>query len=166
MPEDVHVRSAKVFDIAPIQSVARESWAAAYDGIIPEAVQKEALERWYRSDALRESIESKDSIFLVAEREGVIAGFAHFTMDQDVADLGRIYVMPGDQRRGIGRHLMTSGLQQLQLRGVRSLSVRVEQQNAQARRFYESGGFRYVTESIASLFGYPLAIVVYERPVG
>jgi hypothetical protein len=72
------VRPARVDDIPGIQGVARKAWAAAYAGIIPGAIQRELLDRWYSTAALEDTLDREHTMFLVAEREQGIVGSCQF----------------------------------------------------------------------------------------
>src|SRR2546425_4490531 len=79
--------------------------------------------------------------FLVAERQGVVAGYvvAHSAADEgEILNLG---VAPAHRRQGIGRALVERVLQELAGLGVRTVYLEVRASNASARRLYESLGF-------------------------
>src|SRR5438552_873244 len=79
--------------------------------------------------------------FLVAERQGVVAGYvvAHSAADEgEILNLG---VAPTHRHQGIGRALVERVLQDLAGLGVRTVYLEVRASNASARRLYESLGF-------------------------
>jgi ribosomal-protein-alanine N-acetyltransferase len=79
--------------------------------------------------------------FLVAERQGVVAGYvvAHSAADEgEILNLG---VAPTHRRQGIGRALVERVLQELAGLGVRTVYLEVRASNASARQLYESLGF-------------------------
>src|SRR5699024_8001077 len=76
------------------------------------------------------------SLFLVAETDSGVVGFANFSFanDQGEANLGAIYLYPGQQSKGIGTAMLQEGINQLD--GVVSISVEVEKDNASGVSFY------------------------------
>jgi len=146
------IRAAELRDIPGIQRVARASWADVYEGIIPHDVQARALDTWYGDDLVAQSIESDGARTFVADEDGVI-GFSQIVG----SELTRIYVLPGEQRRGIGTRLLEAALP-----AAGRIRVEVEHLNVRGRRFYERSGFTQVGERAVDVFGHPLVISVYE----
>ncbi len=141
------VRFASAADVAAIQSVARQTWARTYAGLIPEQVQSRLLGSWYSGISLERAIASENSWFIVSELNSEIVGFAQFVLRSDgLGELTRIYVLPKHQGKGIGMQLLKSGVQALKERGVRDLRVVVERDNQIGRRFYESRGFAWLRD--------------------
>lgn len=145
---------ATLGDLSGIQRVARATWADVYEGIIPREVQARALDAWYADDLLAQSIESSSVRSFVAEDESGVIGFIQIVG----SELTRIYVLPGEQRRGVGTRLLDAALPATGL-----IRVEVEHLNARGRRFYERSGFTQVGERPVEVFGWPLLVSVYER---
>ncbi len=79
--------------------------------------------------------------FLVAEQQGIVAGYvvAHSAADEgEILNLG---VAAAHRRQGIGRALVERVLQTLAQRGVGTVYLEVRASNAAARQLYESLGF-------------------------
>jgi len=79
--------------------------------------------------------------FLVAEQQGIVAGYvvAHYAADEgEILNLG---VAAAHRRQGIGRALVERVLQTLVQRGVGTVYLEVRASNAAARQLYESLGF-------------------------
>lgn len=160
---DVAIRPADQADIPTIEHVARLSWAAAYEGLIPTDIQKRAIAAWYSHEALANAIESRHTVFLLAERTGRVIGFA--SLDQvspGAVHLTRIYLLPGDRRLGIGVRLLQSALERVP-KETETVTVDVEERNTQARAFYEKCGFVPTGASNMALFGFDLAFVRYQK---
>src|SRR5699024_12589292 len=100
------------------------------------------------------------SLFLVAEADSGVVGFVNYSCanDQGGADLGAIYLYPGQQSKGIGTAMLQGGINQLD--GVVSISVEVEKDNAVGVSFYKANGFEIVDDYDDELDGYILKTII------
>ena len=73
-----------------------------------------------------------------------IIGFAVSRMAADEAEILSIAVAAGHRGRGLSRDLLLTHLGHLAGRGVRTIFLEVEENNAPARRLYERAGFGVV----------------------
>jgi ribosomal protein S18 acetylase RimI-like enzyme len=159
---DVKIREMSVRDVGTVQKVARETWADAYAGIIPEETQRAFLERAYSPASLARRIES--GVFLVAEIDGEVVGFADISSARDepgVLELAAIYVRPDVQGGGLGSRLLLAGLERFS--GTKRVRTDVEQENLAARRFYEARGFVETSRRTVRAFGYEFRTVVMTQ---
>lgn len=164
------LRPARPEEAEAIQVVARETWEATYAGIVLPEVRVSFVETSYSPQALRRSIsrEGQDHWFWVAEEispEPEIIGFAEVYLRPTIApdaELTRIYVRPGWQKKGVGKALLEALIQELRaLRpGLRPprLWLSVAAENHQAIAFYELRGFQYKNDFEANLPGQKLAM--------
>lgn len=138
------VRKARLKEINQIQGIAKMSWNATYDGIIPRPVQDNFLKNAYSDDMIKRRIDN--FLFLVGEVDNQIIGFANFSPVNETgeAELGAIYLMPDAQGNGIGTALLKEGIAQLS--GVKKIFINVEKQNEVGKRFYEAKGFQVFSE--------------------
>ncbi|HEY5846559.1 MAG TPA: mycothiol synthase [Microlunatus sp.] len=87
--------------------------------------------------------------FLVAERAGELIGF-HWTK-QHPGQLGEVYVLgvdPTARVRGLGRALLTVGLEHLRQAGNTEVELYVDAENARAVALYEKSGFSVATSDV------------------
>jgi ribosomal protein S18 acetylase RimI-like enzyme len=87
----------------------------------------------------------RDAAVFVAEEDGLVLGRLSLARDphpasRHVADLG-LMVAAGARRRGIGRMLLTDGVEWARTHAVRKLELHVFPWNEPALRLYESFGF-------------------------
>lgn len=109
-----------------------------------------AFQDWSERDILNE-INASYSWAVVyedfLEGEPVIMGYAIFHLMGSDSELLSIAVRKGRMKRGIGRELLLSGLEQLEVDGDRCF-LEVREGNTNARGFYEHNGFvQYSTRS-------------------
>lgn len=156
MPIDIRPSSAG--DAAAIARVRRETWLAAYTGLIDRAV----IERVTAAPPGRPPIDpppSPRTLVAVSGDDPAVIGFASFgperTVDSAVlppaapagasageaGDLYALYVIPGWWSAGVGRALMGSVLRALRGARYARAVLWVLAGNARARRFYERAGF-------------------------
>ncbi|ADU28128.1 ribosomal protein S18-alanine N-acetyltransferase [Ethanoligenens harbinense] len=125
--------SAAPFDILPMEE--RHLNAAA------------ALERicfgdpWSR-EAFGEELRNPSARFLVAERDGVLAGYAGMSFVLDEGYVFNIAVAPAFRRQGAARALLTALDRFAQEKGLAFLSLEVRVSNTVAIALYRSFGFR------------------------
>lgn len=100
-------------------------------------------EPWSR-DAFLQELQNPLAHFLVAERGGVLAGYAGMTWVLDEGYIDNIAVSPVHRRQGVGRALV--GALDAFARGKRLsfLSLEVRVSNKPAVTLYQSCGFRSV----------------------
>lgn len=141
---EYRVRPMSTEDIRQVQEVARASWNAVYEGIIPYEVQDRFLNSAYSDEMLHRRIEH--SFMYVAEDRDRIVGFANFSPvnEDNAVELTAIYLEPEAQGRGIGSALLQQGI--LGSPGAKMVYVNVERHNETGRRFYDAKGFMKVTE--------------------
>lgn len=101
IPRIVHVRPATPEDAPAVLALHR----AAIRERGPTAYDDRAVAAWARrGDPDDYPIGDPDHEFLVAERDGAVAGFGDLALDE--AEIVGVYVHPDHQRRGVGRALV------------------------------------------------------------
>ncbi len=159
------IRRMTASHIAAVQEVAKITWARTYRGIIPEDAQEAFLRRAYSSESLKRRIEQ--GIFLVAEQDGRIVGFANFVKTpeggDDTLELAAIYVLPGRQGQGIGTGLLRAGISAAP--GVSRVIVKVNRDNPATRRFYKAKGFQFQKDLVEDFFGHKQHLIEMVLPV-
>jgi GNAT superfamily N-acetyltransferase len=165
----VVIRSASPADAAQIAAVRRDSWLAAYEGIISRAI----IDRVTAPDGgavVRQSFRTRPWQRMIAAVAAVppptpgeaapgIVGYASFGPELDVlgapwphplsaegregraAELYALYVHPAWWSTGTGRALMGRVLAKVSAGGYLCITLWVLEDNARARRFYERAGF-------------------------
>jgi ribosomal protein S18 acetylase RimI-like enzyme len=82
-----------------------------------------------------------DAVFVAEEAGTVVGSVALRVVDARVAELKRMYVLPAHRGRGLGRSLLTRGLEWARERGVRTVRLDTAAAMTAAQRLYESAGF-------------------------
>lgn len=91
--------------------------------------------------AHRSTDQDRDTIALVAERQGEAAGFAIMGFGDERAHLVLLAVHPAQHRQGIARRMMDWLVESAVAGGVASLHLELRAGNAAARAFYRRMNF-------------------------
>jgi len=153
----IRVRKMKKKDIPHVQYVAKVSWHATYEGVIPRNIQDNFLQNAYSNDAMKQRL--KNSHLFVAEIDRDIIGFANYSpVKQDgQVELGAIYLLPEFQGKGGGTALLQEGMKRLE--GVKKIHLSVEKSNRKGKQFYEAKGFEVVKEFDEDFAGHMLKTI-------
>ncbi|MFD1927487.1 GNAT family N-acetyltransferase [Sporosarcina siberiensis] len=144
-------------DIKQVQDVAKKSWNATYEGIIPYSVQEKFLKAAYSDEMMAKRLVG--SFIFVAEMENKIVGFASFTPvnDERQSELSAIYLYPNSQGKGIGTALLQKGIGELE--NIKEIHIDVEKENIIGKTFYEAKGFKTIKEYDDNFDGHILKTV-------
>jgi len=142
LPAGVALRPLRVGqDEAAVVEVNNRAfaWHPEQGGWDVEQVRRREAEPWF---------DAAGFLLAVAEDDGRILGF-HWTKAHS-AELGEVYVLgvdPAEHGRGLGTALTLAGLHHLRDRGMTTVMLYVEADNAAAVRTYERLGFtRWATD--------------------
>ncbi|MFD1017804.1 GNAT family N-acetyltransferase [Thalassobacillus hwangdonensis] len=140
----VTIRNANEKDLSDIIQVARKSWHATYQGIIPVAIQNRFLDMAYSDQQMKRRLDG--SYLYVAEVDGGIVGFANFSPVKEggEVELGAIYLLPDQQGQGAGTLLLQKGIADIP--EIKTVYINVEKENQTGLLFYKAKGFQLVDE--------------------
>lgn len=169
MNDHVLIRPATPDDASGIARVHVESWRSTYAGIIP-ADFLAALNVQNRARGWRETITRPDALssYFVAEVDGQIVGFITGGSNREddplyKAELFAIYLLAGEQKRGLGRRLVKALAARLLEQDFKAMLVWVLADNP-ARGFYERLGGQYLREKTIEIGGAELVEAAYGYP--
>jgi ribosomal protein S18 acetylase RimI-like enzyme len=162
----VVIRAGSAAQAAQIAAVQRETWFAAYEGVIaPEVIDRVTtpdngarVRQSFRTRPWQRMLVAVDPAAVDPAASGTV-GYASFGPEMDVlnapwphpltadgqggrvAELYALYVRPAWWSTGTGRALMEKVLARSAAAGYRSITLWVLRDNQRARRFYERAGF-------------------------
>jgi GNAT superfamily N-acetyltransferase len=151
------LRPATDGDVAAIAATHAQSWKNSYRGVYPDSyldtdVDDERLAAWTEPFANKRA----DQRTILAEDDGVLAGFAHLYLDEDEthgALVDNLHVLAAWQGTGLGRRLLAASARiVLDERPGRGLHLWVLEPNAKARGFYAALGGRETDRVIDDSF--------------
>lgn len=142
------IRRALVADAETVGRIHVESWKVAYRGIMPDDVIART-DLAYRTALWKERIADQEWPVFLIEEQGKCVAFCQMvpTKDSDdnpqrVGHITSLHVLPELRGRGFGRVLMDHVLGEFRRRRFSEVTLWVLEQNRDARRFYETCGFR------------------------
>ncbi len=153
------IRPMTTKDSVHVQQIARKTWSSTYEGIIPEAIQNDFIDKSYSTAMMQKRMEKTNVLIVECDNEPI--GFANFTKEDDDGDseLTAMYILPSHQKIGHGAELFDAILSML--KNARQLFVYVDGQNLIGRSFYEKQGFKLVDIFDEYFEGHPVETAQY-----
>lgn len=141
------ITQATKAQLAIVKDLAYKIWPTAYGEILSETQLTYMLAKFYSLEALTEQLEQRKHIFLLAEDDGKIVGFASYELNiaNDKTKIHKIYVLPETQGKGIGIQLINEIKKRAQEAKNKILFLNVNRFN-KAQYFYKKLGFEIAYE--------------------
>lgn len=157
------IRTATTADVDGIRRVARDSWESDYPAILSRETVDSGFEEWYGDDQIRQAVTDPLAIVPVAEKDGLIVGFAHAILDREEGTILRLYVHPDHRRDGVGTALFSEVESRLGEHDVELLRAMVLAPNDPGNEFYEQLGFEQVDSAETTIGDDTFTENTYER---
>jgi diamine N-acetyltransferase len=144
----IEIKDASVNDLPLIRQLAFDIWPTAYGNILSNKQLEYMLDKMYSLASLEQQQQSLKHSFLIAYENNQPIGFASFAAhadDNNVYHLHKIYVLPQQQGKNVGRQMLDYVISQIKKTGAASLQLNVNRNN-KALHFYEKQGFRIIHE--------------------
>ena len=144
----IEISDGRQEDIPAIIDIAEKTWWSTYAEILAKEQIEYMLRAIYAPDSLRKQIDNKDQTYLLLRDEQGPQGFASFgprKEDPKTFKVHKIYVLPGNQKKGYGRALIEEITRRLRAQGTGMVDLNVNRFNP-ARTFYEKLGFHVIRE--------------------
>jgi ribosomal protein S18 acetylase RimI-like enzyme len=155
------VRPAVDADVEAIRAVGVATWPATYGPLAGPEYVAHGLERWWSTEAVRESI-GRGGVF-VAELDGAVVGMASVGERDGAPYLWKLYVLPDRHGVGAGSALLDAVIESLPA-GSPRLGLDYVDGNERAAAFYRARGFR-VTGRTPSPLGVGPDEILMELPL-
>lgn len=153
------IRKATENDVIAIRDVATKAWFNTYLNIYAAQTVNELLEASYNEQHLQKRLQ--EQLFLVAEEEGTIVGFANFIYGSELY-LAAHYVRPESQHKGYGTELLRQGLEQFKNQ-YDLVYLEVDNKNAQGVDYYREQGFDIIRSYQPEMFGERLDLALMKK---
>jgi len=166
----IGIAPVTINDLPIIQDIAYRTWPATFGEILSADQITYMMAMMYSPEALREQIEEKGHIFLLAADPNIDQNLGYVSYElnyqgQPATKIHKLYVLPESQGKGVGQALISIVAIMAQQHNNESLWLNVNRHN-KAIRFYERQGFSVMaTETINIGNGYVMDDVVMKKPL-
>lgn len=141
----LHMRDAELADIPLIRELTFNIWPATYGSILSKGQIDYMLDMMYRPEVLERQISREQSFFICYDDDTAVGFAAIGPKPADLWHLHKIYILPEQQGKGIGKFMLNHLVQYLKPKAAKALQLNVNRYN-NAKRFYEKTGFKVLRE--------------------
>lgn len=142
---ELKIMAATIHDIPVIQDLTYKIWPVAYGSIISVEQLKYMLELIYSDASLQKQMQEGHQ-YIIVEDEKIPVAFADYgLLEEKTFKLHKIYVLPEQQGKSIGKFLINHVIQFVKQKGATMLVLNVNRHN-KAKQFYERLGFTVLRE--------------------
>ena len=161
------IKTATINDIPLILELTKKIWPATYILIIGKEQVEYMLSRFYAPEVLEEQMTKGGHHFILCYCGELPVAFAAYSFLQpESVKLHKIYLLPEQQGKGIGKYIIEQIALRISEGGATSLVLNVNRYNTPAIVFYEKNGFRLFREEDIDIGnGYFMNDYVLIRPV-
>jgi len=142
---DIKVREATKSDIAAIRSLANDTWPVTYKDILSDGQLRYMMELIYGEESLNKQFDLGHRFLIAEENQNQLAFASYNMLKPGVYKLQKIYVLPSEQGRGLGKLLIKHIIESIKKEGATSLLLNVNRYNT-AKHVYEHLGFTVIGE--------------------
>ena len=141
----IEIKPAQIGDLETIHNLANEIWPTAYLKILGQQQLDYMLEKIYSLASLQNQFLVLKHNFIILIEDEIPIGFASYSPHDDgtIYHLNKIYVLPGQQGKNLGKQILSYIISQIKKSGATSLHLNVNRQN-KAIHFYEKQGFKII----------------------
>ena len=110
---------------------------------VPEvaALERQIFTMPWSENGFLSSLQSQDTLYLTARREGRLLGYCGFLQSFDEADITNVAVAPEECGRGVAYEMLSELMQRGRERGIMRYTLEVRIGNAAAIHLYQKLGF-------------------------
>ena len=150
------IRRAYISDVKQIAKVCVDTWRTAYKGIISQEYLQN-LNYESREKRFRQILEENNVFMNVYQddKTNEIIGFISFGLPLEdfefEIEIYSFYILDNYQMQGIGKQLLHSAVDELEVMGKKTMILWVLKDNIKAIKFYEKMGGKFVKEKIKNI---------------
>lgn len=142
---NITIRKATEDDINVIQQLAHAIWPGTFSEILSREQVRYMLQLIYSKTSLQKQMAEGHNFLIVEDNKTPIAYADYSLLKDDIYKLHKIYVLPQQQGKGIGKLLIEYIMDAIQKKNASSLLLNVNRYN-QAKGMYERLGFKVIGE--------------------
>lgn len=142
---NIQIREATKNDMKIVHTLAHTIWPTTYKEILTVPQLEYMLKLIYSESSLKKQFEQGHNFLIVEEDKKPIAFADYNQLKDDVYKLQKIYVLPDQQGKSIGKLLINYVIEKVRAKGATVLLLNVNRNN-KAKQFYEHLGFKIIGE--------------------
>ena len=149
------IYKASVTDIPVIRELAMATWPQTYTPIIGDEQVAYMLNLFYSPATLEQQMRDGHQFIICINDAQPVAFAAWSETERGIFKLHKLYILPSQQGKGIGRLIIDHIVAELKAGGANELRLNVNRYNQSAIAFYKKTGFtHYMDEDIEIGNGY------------
>jgi len=161
------IKSATITDIPLIQELSMLIWPGTYNPIIGAEQVAYMLNLFYSPEALKKQLDSGHNFIICCSEAAPVAFASYSDIESGIYKLQKLYTLPDQQGKGIGRYMLAYILNELKLKNGTAMRLNVNRHNHVAISFYQKTGFKYLKdEDIDIGNGYFMNDYVLQKEIG
>src|SRR5438067_9249781 len=134
---NIQIIHASEKDISSIQHIAYTTWPIVYGPIQGEKQLTYMLNLIYSTSSLEGQMQEGSTFLLVRENNKAVAFAAYFLKNPNVYKLDKLYALPDQQGKGLGKMLVNYIIDEIKSLGAEALHLNVNRYNISAQSFYK-----------------------------
>jgi GNAT superfamily N-acetyltransferase len=146
MAQQITIIKAAEEDIPSIQHIAYATWPLVYKPIVGETQLAYMLNLIYSTSSLELQMQNGSTFLLAKEKYEPTAFAAYFLKSPNVYKLDKLYALPNQQGKGLGKMLINYIIEEIKTLGAIALHLNVNRYNTGAQRFYKHLNFKIIKE--------------------
>jgi len=141
------IKNASVADIPLIRELIMQVWPQTYTPILGDEQVNYMLEQFYTPESLEKQMRELGHRFIICYAGDKPVAFASWAEGEEhIFKLHKIYILPGQQGKGVGREILNHIVHEIKAKGAQELHLNVNRYNYSAKAFYEKTGFKHVLD--------------------
>ena len=163
----IQIVPATTSHIKALQEVSALAWPEAFKDILSASQIAYMMEWMYSEASLREQMEEKNNHYFLVKAVEQNVGYMsieHNCEKKEKTKIHKLYILPDQQKKGIGRMLIDFALERAREAGDGAIYLNVNKYNENAISFYHRIGFFLAKEEVNDIGnGYVMDDYVFEK---
>ena len=142
----ISIKAAELNNLEIIRQLALEIWPSAYGDILSESQLAYMLDKIYSLSSLNQQFSKLKHQFIIVYENEVPIAFSSFSAHENnqlIFHLNKIYVLPNQQGKNIGKQMLNYVFNKIKKFGGNSIQLNVNRNN-KAIDFYKKQGFQII----------------------
>lgn len=161
------IEKASIENVDAIKNILSTTWKHTYSDFFNQETISKITHEWHNVEVLSRQIQNEKVIFKVGSIQNQLIGIGTaFEVEENLIQLGRLYILPEFQRKGFGERIFKALLVDVRERKCKSFLLHVEEKNQKAFNFYKKIGFHPIRTLQEDVFGFRINLIEMELKIG